>query len=108
MHGYIICSGWFEELCIALSDVISEDDSSSLSRIGPICNYHCKGNGPVITEKYWQKLVEKFGLQLKKDGDVVHSYSDTGRVVAKRPVNTRSIQGEFSDEDLLDFFLANF
>lgn len=107
MHGYIICSGWFEEFCIAVSDVISDGNSSSLSRIGPICNYHCKGNEPVITEKYWQKLVEKFGLQLKKDGEVVHSYSDTGRVFAKRPVNTRSIEGDFSDEDLLDFFLAN-
>ena len=105
MHGYIICSGWFEEFCIAVSDVISDGDSSSLSMIGPICNYHCKGNEPVITEKYWQKLVEKFGLQLEKDGVVAYSSPEVGCIVAKRPLNTRCIDGEFSDEDLLDFFV---
>ena len=104
MHGYIICSGWFEEFCITVSDVISDGDSSSLSKIGPICNYHCTGNEPVITENYWKKLVEKFGLQLEKDGELVHSCPGAASVFAKRPVNTRCIDGKFSDEDLLDFF----
>ena len=107
MHGYFSCSGWFEEFCIALSDVISDGDSSSLSRLGPICNYHCKGNEPVITQKYWQRLVETFGLQLEKNGDVVHSCPGVGSVFAKRPVNTRCIDGKFSDEDLLDFFISH-
>ena len=107
MHCYIICSGWFEEFCIAVSDVISDGDSSRLSKLGPICNYHCKGNEPVISEQYWQKLVEKFGLQLEKDGEVVYSCSDAGHLIAKRPVNTRCIDGKFTDEDLLDFFANN-
>ena len=105
MHGYIICSGWFEEFCIAVSDVISDGDFSSLSKIGTICNYHCKGNEPVIAEKYWQKMVGKFGLQLEKDGEVIYSWTGPSSVFAKRPVNTRCIDGKFSDEDLLDFFI---
>ena len=107
MHGYIICSGWFEEFCITVSDAISDGDSSRLSKLGPICNYHCKGNEPVISEKYWQKLVEQFGLQLERDSDVIHSSPETGAVFAKRPVNTRCIDGNFSDEDLLDFFMSD-
>ena len=83
MHGYIICSGWFEEFCIAVSDVISDGDSSSLLAFGSICNYHCTGNEPVISEKYWQKLVEKFGLQLEKDGEVIYSWTGAGAVFAK-------------------------
>ena len=107
MHGYIICSGWFEEFCVAVSDVISDGDSASLLELGPICNYHCKGNEPVISEKYWQKMVGKFGLLLEKDGEIVYSCPDSGSVYAKRPVNTRCIDGEFSDEDLLEFFTTN-
>ena len=108
MHGYIICSGWFEEFCIAVSDVISDGDSASFLELGPICNYHCKGNEPVIAEKYWQKLVEKFGIQLEKDGEVIYSWTGAGSVFAKRPVNTRCVDGNFSDEDLLDFFMSDF
>ena len=107
MHGYIICSGWFEEFCIAVSDVISDGDSASFLELGPICNYHCTGNEPVITGKFWQKLVEKFGLQLEKDGEVTHSCPGAGSVITKRPVNTRCIDGNFSDENLLDFFFEN-
>ena len=85
-------------------------------RFEAICNYHCYGNEPVISEKYWRFFVEKFGLKLEKDAEVIHDWSLVKPSKADRMMDThnnesicskpsRSIDGRFSDRDLFEFAL---
>lgn len=103
--GYKICSGWLEEFCIYTSDYMQGFHDGKEFSFEAICNYHCYGNEPVISEKYWKFFVEKFGLKLEKDAEVIHDWSVVKPSKADRMMDTRSIDGRFSDRDLFEFAL---
>ena len=117
--GYPVCAGWFEEFCIWAKDWLdgncsltgrTDEDGNFVQsndfNMAPMCNYHiCLEEGSFIgaylSRNYWVAMVEMFGYMIE-EGNLLTDSDAVEPMITTRPLNTRSLDGEWSDADIIE------
>ena len=71
-----------------------------------MCNHHiCLEEGPFIgaylSRNYWVAMVEMFGYMIE-EGNLLTDSDAVEPMITTRPLNTRSLDGEWSDADIIE------